>query len=117
MLRDRLVKVLLSEILSDLSPDSMGCAPTGIMEACPVTAPKNQKTPPMISTGSNAPLFFSPREEKIIALLREHGPMKQSAIVTKLEAEMNATTVKGLLTNLKDRKVIFNGPSGYELFS
>lgn len=116
MLRERLVKVLLSEILCDLGAEAPAALAAGTMEACPVTAPENQKTPPMISTGSTAPLFFSPREEKIIALLREHGAMKQSAIVTKLEAEMNATTVKGLLANLKDRKVIFNGPAGYELF-
>lgn len=116
MLRDRLVKVLLSEILSDLGAEAPAALGAGTMEVVPVTAPKNQKTPPMISTGSNAPLFFSPNEEKIVALLREQGPMKQAAIIERLEMDMNATRVKELLANLRDRKVIFNGPDGYELF-
>ena len=109
MFKDRLLKVMLSEVLKELTDAT---APeTDTMKQSP--APREMH---MISTGNNAPLFFSPNEEKIIELLKG-GPQKQAAVVLALELEMNATTCKELLANLIKRKIIFNGPDGYELFA
>jgi len=110
MFKDRLLKVMLSEVLKELTDAT---APeTDTMKQSP-TPRENLH---MISTGNNAPLFFSPNEEKIIELLKG-GPQKQAAVVLALELEMNATTCKELLANLIKRKIIFNGPDGYELFA
>jgi len=105
MLRDRLLRTLLSEVIKELD------APVDTIKQTP--APREMH---MISTGSNAPLFFSPNEEKIIELLKA-GPQKQAAVILALELEMNATTCKELLANLIKRKIIFNGPDGYELIA
>lgn len=69
----------------------------------------------MISTPQSGPLFFSPNEEKILEVLRDRGPLKQAAIISALELEMNATTAKELLANLIKRRAVVNGPDGYEL--
>lgn len=114
MLRDRLLKTVLSEILRELDDK--------IDTATPPPATITQNPEPrgnlhMIATGNTAPLFFSPNEEKIIALLKEQGPLRQSVIIERLELEMNATTVRELLGNLIKRRVLMNGPDGYEVIA
>lgn len=106
MLRDRLLKTLLSEVIKELD------APADTIKQTP--APRENLH--MISTGNNAPLFFSPNEEKIIELLKG-GPLRQNVLIQRLELEMNATTLRELLSNLVKRRVITNGPDGYELIA
>lgn len=109
MNRDRLLRAVLTELMSSLSPETQ--------------ADRIQQNPEprgslhMIASGNTAPLFFSPNEEKIIALLKESGPLRQAAIIERLELEMNATTVRELLGNLIKRRVLQNGPDGYEVIA
>jgi hypothetical protein len=109
MFKDRLLKVMLSEMLKELTDAAV--LETDTMKQSP--APREMH---MISTGNNAPLFFSPNEEKIIELLKG-GPLRQNVLIQRLELEMNATTLRELLSNLVKRRVITNGPDGYELIA
>lgn len=110
MFKDRLLKVMLSEVLKELTDAASPEADT--MKQSP-TPRENLH---MISTGNNAPLFFSPNEEKIIELLKG-GPLRQNVLIQRLELEMNATTLRELLSNLVKRRIITNGPDGYELIA
>lgn len=70
----------------------------------------------MIDT--TGPLFYSPKEQRILNYLAQHGPAKQSAIVRYFKDHadpINDTTVKELLANLGHRRVIITGANGYEL--
>lgn len=109
MFKDRLLKVMLSEVLKELTDAAAPEADT--MKQSPT--PREMH---MISTGNNAPLFFSPNEEKIIELLKG-GPLRQNVLIQRLELEMNATTLRELLSNLVKRRIITNGPDGYELIA
>lgn len=115
MLRDRLLKTVLSEILRDL--DGKIDAPVEPADTIQQNTPTPRGALHMISTGSNAPLFFSPNEEKILHLLKAEGPMRQGLIIQRLELEINATTIRELLANLVKRRVIHNGPDGYEVIA
>lgn len=67
---------------------------------------------------STSPLFYSPKEQRILEFLAEHGPAKQSAIVRHFKDHanpINDTTVKELLANLGHRRAISTGPDGYEI--
>jgi hypothetical protein len=68
----------------------------------------------MIDT--TGPLFYSPKEQRILEFLAQHGPMKQSAIVKHFKDHpdpINDTTVRELLANLKHRRAISTGDDGY----
>lgn len=110
MNRDRLLRTILVELMSQLDPESEKS--DRIQQS-----PEPRGSLHMISTGNTAPLFFSPNEEKIISLLKEHGPLRQAAIIERLELEMNATTIRELLGNLIKRRVLMNGPDGYEVIA
>lgn len=109
MNRDRLLRAVLTEMLSSLSPETQS---DRIQQS-----PEPRGSLHMISTGNTAPLFFSPNEEKIIDLLKVEGPMRQNAIIQRLELEINSTTIRELLANLVKRRVIHNGPDGYEVIA
>lgn len=68
----------------------------------------------MIDT--TGPLFYSPKEQRILEFLAQHGPMKQAAIVKHFKDHpdpINDTTVRELLANLKHRRAISTGDDGY----
>lgn len=108
MLRDRLLRIVLNEVIKELDSET---------DTIKQNNPEPRGSLHMISTGNTAPLFFSPNEEKIIDLLKVEGPMRQNAIIQRLELEINSTTIRELLANLVKRRVIHNGPDGYELLA
>ena len=70
----------------------------------------------MIDT--TGPLFYSPKEQRILEFLAQHGPAKQSAIVRHFKDHadpINDTTVRELLANLKHRRAISSGDDGYSV--
>lgn len=70
----------------------------------------------MIDT--TGPLFYSPKEQRILEFLAQHGPMKQSGIVKHFKDDpdpINDTTVRELLANLKHRRAISTGDDGYSV--
>lgn len=79
---------------------------------------KPQRIQDMISKPEgNGPLFFSDKEVIILELLMSKGPMKQAEVIVSLELDMNANTIRELLSNLIRRRIIQNGPEGYEIIN
>lgn len=64
------------------------------------------------------PLFYSPTEQRLLDYITENGSAKQDAIIAHFKAHddnINESTVKALLANLKHRRALITGNDGYEV--
>lgn len=122
MLRNLIVSILTDEIKKEftnifsdnISNNLSQNANNGMQAMTPASIPKS--TTSMIDTAG--PLFYSPKEQRILDYLAAHGPAKQAQIVKYFkdcENPINDTTVKELLANLGHRRAISTGPDGYEI--
>lgn len=119
MLRNLIVSILTDEIKKEFTnifaDKNQNPVTTPIVERHNVVdLPIPRGITTMIDT--SGPLFYSPKEQRILNYLAEHGPMKQSAIVKHFKDHpdpINDTTVRELLANLKHRRAISSGDNGY----
>lgn len=117
MLRDLIVSLITSELkkeLSNIFTENRHVLATDDASINTPNSPRGNNT--MIDTAG--PLWFSPKEQRLIDYLTEHGPAKQAQIVKHFKDHanpINDTTVKELLANLGFRRVISSGPDGYEV--
>jgi hypothetical protein len=122
VLRNLIVSILTDEIKKEFtnifSENCPNSSPKDAIidrqAALPVPTPKGNSA--MIA--DNAPLFYSPKEQRLLDYLTEHGPAKQAQIVKYFKDHQNPindTTVKELLANLGHRRAITTGPDGYQI--
>lgn len=118
MLRNLIVSILTDEIkkeftniFSDKNQNPLTMPASDRHNVVDLPIPRGTT---MIDT--TGPLFYSPKEQRILEFLAQHGPMKQSAIVKHFKDHpdpINDTTVRELLANLKHRRAISTGDDGY----
>lgn len=122
MLRELILTLLTDEIKKEFSnifshnwpKDSVTDASNSVQAITP--APISRDISAMID--DLRPLFYSPKEQRLLDYIFEHGPCIQTAIIAYFKGHTNSindTTVKELLSNLKHRRALKSGGAGYEL--
>lgn len=121
MLRDLILDLLTVEIKKEFSnifsnnwPKGLGLNPSNSMQAL-APAPISEDISAMVD--DLRPLLYSPKEQRLLDYISEHGPCIQTAIIAYFKGHTNSindTTVKELLSNLKHRRALKSGGAGYE---
>lgn len=115
-LKNLVLKLLEQQLFAELSNPSQAGS-LNLSDRMREGSPEGRNIRDMITQQPpDGPLWLDPKEVRILEVI-EKGPMKQAAIVSALEMEINATTVKELLCSLIRRRIIFNGPDGYQIMN
>ena len=121
MLRELILDLLTLEIKKEFSNIFSNNWPNGAFKdasnSAQATSPATPAKEIADMVADLRPLFYSPKEQRLLDYLTEHGPSVQTAIIAYFKGHTNSindTTVKELLSNLKHRRALKSGGAGYE---
>jgi hypothetical protein len=122
MLRDLILTLLTDEIKKEFSNIFSKNWPNGTVNDASnsvqaiTPAPVSRDTSAMVD--DLRPLFYSVNEQRLLDYIIENKSAKQDTIIAYFkehENSINDSTVKALLSNLKQRRVLITGNDGYEV--
>ena len=121
MLRELILDLLTLEIKKEFSNIFSNNWPNGAFKdasnSVQATSPAPISRDISTMVDDLRPLFYSPKEQRLLDYLSAHGPCIQTAIIAYFKGHtdpINDTTVKELLSNLKHRRALKSGGAGYE---
>jgi len=122
MLRDLILTLLTDEIKKEFSnifsqnwPNgTVNDASNSVQAITPAPIPRDVSA----MVDDLRPLFYSVNEQRLLDYITENKAAKQDTIIAYFKEHddnINESTVKALLSNLKHRRILVTGNDGYEV--